>query len=115
MTEDTAEDSTARDVRHLPAEWTNARVKGSITAQALPAPPRAAVIVALPARPDTELSWPADPSDDEDIRLAPHMSIHGAELLIFRREPAEQAWDRARRATLWAGADQPREAGGALR
>lgn len=97
------------------ADGDNAHVKGSIPVQALPAPPRAAVIVALPARPYTELSWPADATDDDDICVAPHMSIHGAELLIFRREPAEQAWDRARRAALWAGADHPRKAGGSLR
>ncbi len=100
MTEDTAEDITARAprARHLPADGANARVRAPITAQALPAPPRAAVIVALPARPDTELSWPADPSDDDDIRVAPHTSVQRAELLIFRREPAGQVWDRARRA-----------------
>ena len=97
------------------ADGANTRVKGPITSQALPAPPTAAVIVALPPRSHIELSWPADPSDEDDFRVAPHMSIHGAELLIFRREPADQAWDRARRAALWASADHPREAGGALR
>jgi hypothetical protein len=103
MTEDPAEDITAHMRDTYPQIWTTqAHVKGAITAQALPSTPRAAVIVALRARTDIELSWPADPSDDDDIRAAPHMSIHGAELLIFRREPAGQVWDRARRAALWA-------------
>ena len=109
MSEDTGEDSIARAARHLPAEGDNTRprVTGGVTVQSLPLGQPTAVVVALPQRPDVELSWPADPSDDDDFRVVPH----GAELLIFRREPADQAWCPARRAALWAGADHPREAG----
>ena len=96
--EDTGEDITARDARHPPADGANARVKGPITAQALPQPPTAAVIVTLPPRLDTDSAQPCCLNEDDDIACAPRMSIHGAEVVIFRRErPAERrSFDRLR-------------------
>ncbi len=77
----------------------NARVRGCHCG-GIPSPNCAAVIVALPSRPEVDLSWPPPRCLDgtDNITCAPNKSIHWAEVVILSRErPMEvRNFDRLR-------------------